>query len=91
MKIIPVEVAFSPCQQMDGRADGRPDRHGEANSRCSQICGRAYKLSLRSLLVSTVPTVRAFSHNTGNTPFITQFICVSFYPKVSINYVSKDH
>jgi len=43
MKISPVEVAFSPCEQ----SDGRTDRRDEAKGRFSQFCGSAYKPTLK--------------------------------------------
>jgi len=39
MKITPAEAKFF---HVDGRSDGRKDRHDEANSRFSRFCSRAF-------------------------------------------------
>jgi hypothetical protein len=73
------------------RTDGRTDKHDEAKSRFSHICVCAYKLTLGSVLLPTLPTTRNATYNTEYMPFIKQFIYVSFYPKVNFNCVSKYH
>jgi hypothetical protein len=53
MRPVGVEL-FHADRRTDRQADGRTDRHSEANSRFSQFCERASKLNVLHLFMSNI-------------------------------------